>query len=104
MVYKSFMPNQRAKDQTLIAFALKADLLNGLDAGREKTEQNRSDFIRDAIANEVTRLGIPLAKKSARMPDRVKGPRYPDHAPQSAALNEEHPKAATKASAGKGKK
>lgn len=66
------MPNQRAKDQVLIAFALKADLADGLDRARDIKRQNRSDFIRDAIKSEVERQGIEVPKGANRAPDRVK--------------------------------
>lgn len=75
------MPNKRAPDQTLIAFALKEELLQALDAGRLKTGQNRSDFVRSAIEAELRRLGIRLGPLAARAPDRT----GKQHAPKAAS-------------------
>ena len=82
------MPNQRAKDQTLIAFALDAELARGLDNARKLKRQNRSEFIRDAIVAEVKRQGIALPEDIALAPDRTRVQRYPSRPDQAAMLNE----------------
>jgi len=88
MVYKRFMPNQRAADKTLIAFALQRELLRGLDTARAITKQNRSDFIRDAIEAEIRRQNVPIHESAARMPDRTRIQRYPEHQVEGTPTNE----------------
>jgi hypothetical protein len=85
-VYKSFMPNQRASNQTLIAFSLNGELLRGLDAARGR--KNRSEFIREAIAGELKRQGIALPPGAESVNDRVRIQRYPESAASGAELNE----------------
>lgn len=84
------MPNQRAEDQTLIAFALRGELLRGLDQARETKQhagKNRSAFVRDAIKAELDRLGIRVSAASTLAPDRAKAKRYPEHRPDHHELN-----------------
>lgn len=82
------VPNQRSKDQTLIAFALDAELMRGLDAAREKKGQNRSAFIRDAIMAAVRERGIAVSPSAARSPDRARVQRYPETTRAQLELNE----------------
>ena len=82
------MPNKRAADQTLIAFALKGELLRGVDTVRSKTGQNRSDFIRSAIMEELARRGVIVQIDAALAPDRTRKARYPEQAPTTARMND----------------
>ncbi len=63
------MPNQRAKGQEVVAFALKAELLQALDLGRGG--ESRSQFIRLAIVRECQRRGIEVLEMDAAAPDRA---------------------------------
>jgi hypothetical protein len=83
------MPNQRSENQTLIAFALDIELLRGLDKGRARIDQNRSDFIRDALKKELRRLGIIIPESKIRAPDRTRLQRYPEEKLTDTTLNED---------------
>lgn len=57
------MPNQRAVDQVLLPFTAKEEFVDELDkALRQLGISNRSQFIRDAIYEELKRKGIMLPK------------------------------------------
>lgn len=75
------MSNQRAKDQVLIAFALRRQLREGLDQARQKTKQDRSAFIRQAMAREIRRAGVYLEPGIEDAPDRA-GKQGHDECPQ----------------------
>jgi hypothetical protein len=64
------MPNQRAKDQVMIAFALDEALANGLDAARGGL--SRSQFIREAIGNLLRGMGYAVPEKATHAPDRTR--------------------------------
>jgi hypothetical protein len=90
-VYKALVPNQRAQNQVLIAFALDKALLDSLDTVRRLGGHSRSHLIRLALAAELSRRGHPLPAGIAFAPDRAGkgGPtRYPAHLPNAACLNE----------------
>lgn len=90
------VPNQRAPGQKLLPIAVDEKFLRELDAGLSKAGyHNRSQFIRDAIVEKLTRAGVSLPKELALPPHRLgKGgdaPRkfyYPAHRPSALALNE----------------
>jgi hypothetical protein len=81
------MPNKRGADQVLVAFALDAKLAGALDQARCKSGENRSAFVRKAIAEELRKRGHVVAPGTERAPDRVKT-KYPAAAPSGAELNE----------------
>jgi hypothetical protein len=98
------VPNQRAPGQKLLPIAVDEKFLRELDSGLSKAGyRNRSQFIRDAIVEKLTRVGVSLPKELAMPPHRMgKGggvPQkiyYPAHRPSALALNE---KAGSKKSA-----
>ncbi len=47
------MPNQRADNQTLIAFALNRKLLQAIDQASEASGEDRSTLIRQALVNVI---------------------------------------------------
>ncbi|MGD0744063.1 MAG: ribbon-helix-helix domain-containing protein [Verrucomicrobiota bacterium] len=93
------MPNQRAAGQKLLPIAVDEKFLRELDAGLARAGyRNRSQFIRDAIVEKLTRAGIAMPRELALPPHRIgrsmKAPYpYPAHRASAFALNE---KAASK--------
>lgn len=69
------MPNQRSKDQMLIALALDQRLLKELDDARRVSNETRSGFIRAAIGKALADLGYKDAEGYIRAPDRAGRPR-----------------------------
>jgi Arc/MetJ-type ribon-helix-helix transcriptional regulator len=90
------MPNQRAPGQKLLPIAVDEQFLRKLDAGLAQAGyRNRSQFIRDAIVEKLTRVGVSLPLELALPPHRIgKGGgapgkiRYPAYRPSEYALNE----------------
>jgi Arc/MetJ-type ribon-helix-helix transcriptional regulator len=88
------VPNQRAAGQKLLPIAVDEKFLRELDAGLAHAGyRNRSQFIRDAIVEKLTRAGITLPRELALPPHRIgRGPkapfRYPAHRTVAFALNE----------------
>lgn len=89
------MFNQRAPGQKLLPIAVDEKFLRELDAGLTQAGyRNRSQFIRDAIIEKLTRVGVSLPKELALPPHRIgKGGaprkiRYPGHRSSEYALNE----------------
>jgi hypothetical protein len=70
------MPNKRAENQTMIAFACDREMLRALDDAR-KAQEGRSSFVRQAIIAELKRRKIQVNPKWAFSPDRAKASRYP---------------------------
>jgi len=65
------MPNQRGKDQKLIAFPVKSNFEEALENGlRKKRVSNKSQFIRDAIYEKLGRLGISIPAELKESPPR----------------------------------
>jgi Arc/MetJ-type ribon-helix-helix transcriptional regulator len=93
------VPNQRAAGQKLLPIAVDEKFLRELDAGLARAGyRNRSQFIRDAIVEKLTRAGIAMPRELALPPHRIgrsmKAPYpYPAHRASAFALNE---KAASK--------
>jgi Arc/MetJ-type ribon-helix-helix transcriptional regulator len=93
-VYRNCVPNQRAAGQKLLPIAVDEKFLRELDAGLARAGyRNRSQFVRDAIVEKLTRAGIALPKELALPPRRVgKGAKvpfpYPAHRTSTFALNE----------------
>ena len=88
------MPNQRAAGQKLLPIAVDEKFLRELDAGLAQAGyRNRSQFIRDAIVEKLTRAGIIMPKELALPPHRLgksmeAKSRYPAHRPSRFELNE----------------
>jgi len=89
------MPNQRAPGQKLLPIAVDEKFLRELDASLGAAGyRNRSQFIRDAILEKLSRADISLSPELALPPGRLrKGrgaakSRYPSHRPSDYALNE----------------
>ena len=93
-MYRNRVSNQRAAGQKLLPIAVDEKFLCELDAGLTRAGyRNRSQFIRDAIVEKLTRAGIALPKELALPPHRIgKGIktslRYPAHRTSAFALNE----------------
>jgi Arc/MetJ-type ribon-helix-helix transcriptional regulator len=98
-VYRSCVPNQRTAGQKLLPIAVDEKFLRELDAGLAHAGyRNRSQFVRDAIVEKLTRAGIAVSKELALPPQRIgKSMKaqylYPAHRTSAFALNE---KAASK--------
>jgi hypothetical protein len=90
------VPNQRASGQKLLPIAVDEKFLRELDAGLPKAGyRNRSQFIRDAIVEKLTRVGVSLPRELALPPNRMgksgvvsRKFSYPAHRPSALALNE----------------
>jgi len=88
------VPNQRAPGQKLLPIAVDEKFLRELDAGLARAGyRNRSQFVRDAIVEKLTRAGIALPKELALPPQRIGKStktafRYPAHRTSAFALNE----------------
>ena len=93
-VYKNPVPNQRAAGQKLLPVAVDEKFLRELDAGLAQAGyRNRSQFIRDAIVEKLTRAGIAVPKELAMPPHRIgksaeAKSRYPAYRPSRFELNE----------------
>jgi hypothetical protein len=93
-VYRNCVPNRRAAGQKLLPIAVDEKFLRELDAGLAHAGyRNRSQFIRDAIIEKLTRAGIAVPKELALPPHRIgKGLKapflYPAHRTSAFALNE----------------
>ena len=93
-VYRRGVPNQRAEGQKLLPIAVDEKFLRELDAGLAQAGyRNRSQFVRDAIVEKLTRAGIAMPRELALPPRRLgKDPaaksRYPAHRPSRFELNE----------------
>lgn len=65
------MPNQRGEDQKLLPFTVKEEFLDELDrALRSLHITNRSQFIRDAIREKLSALGVEVPEGLAAAADR----------------------------------
>lgn len=93
-MYRSGVPNQRAAGQKLLPIAVDEKFLRELDAGLAQAGyRNRSQFIRDAIIEKLTRAGIAMPRELALPPHRIGKStefksRYPTHRPSRFELNE----------------
>jgi hypothetical protein len=66
------MANQRAKDQKLLPIAAKQQFIAEMDAGLEQIGcANRSQFIRDAILEKLSRADIHIPRALAAAPGRT---------------------------------
>lgn len=63
------MPGKRDPDQTLMTVSLSKRLLGIVDKTRKV---NRAQFIRDALAEKLASMGIPVPCAVLEVPDRVK--------------------------------
>ena len=66
------MANTRAPNQTMIAFALKQDLLEAIDDTATRIGASRSTFIRRALAAKLRACGQPVEEHW--IPAQVRGP------------------------------
>ena len=93
-MYRWGVPNQRAAGQKLLPIAVDEKFLRELDAGLAQAGyRNRSQFVRDAIVEKLTRAGIAMPKELALPPHRIGKStevkfRYPAHRPSRFELNE----------------
>lgn len=87
-MYKGVVPNQRAENQTCIAFACEREFLRAMDQGRRRIKLDRSKFIRKAIKAELRRLGQFVPEEVAAAPDRATKVRYPVNEPSAWSLND----------------
>lgn len=93
-MYRKGVPNQRAEGQKLLPIAVDEKFLRELDTGLAQAGyRNRSQFVRDAIIEKLTRAGVAVPKDLALPPHRLgKGsetkPHYPTHRPSRFELNE----------------
>jgi hypothetical protein len=66
------MPNQRAEGQKMLPVMVSEDFIRTLDGGLPQAGySNRSQFIRDAIIEKLTRAGIAMPKALALSPSRL---------------------------------
>ncbi len=93
------MPSQRSKDQRLLNIAVKESFLVQVDEALAALKiPNRSEFVRLAILEKLTRLGVEIPEELGLPPMRAgKGGRrrlrpsvvkYPDHTKQVALVAE----------------
>ncbi len=66
------MPNVRSQNQRLIAFPLDAELLAELE--RARRGKTRSQFIREAVREKLTRMGFAITEDMILPPDRARSP------------------------------
>src|ERR1700753_3364249 len=67
------MPNERGAAQKLIPVPASDDFIKKLMYGFANAGfSSRSQFIRDAIVEKLTRMGIPIPPELALAPDRVR--------------------------------
>ena len=64
------MPNQRSLDQKILAFTLDTRLSDIMDSTSASLGNNRSEFIRRAIINELKSMGIAVPASFGFAPDR----------------------------------
>ena len=67
------MPNQRADNQTLIAFALNRKLLAALDRACTQSGEDRSTFIRQALVNVIRERQGVVQDEWVRAQARARG-------------------------------
>lgn len=70
-MYNSPVPNQRREGRQVVALWMDEKFLAALDAARQGRGEDRSTFIRKAIAEELTRLEIPFNAEEVFAPDRT---------------------------------
>lgn len=72
-VIQNGMPGKRDPSQIIITASLSRNLLALVDSARVKKlrGQNRAQFIRDALADKLMRLGIHVPDGETLAPDRV---------------------------------
>ena len=69
-MYNATVPNKRSPDQTLLAVWCDKALVEAIDACRATLGQDRSQFIRDAIAAACQRRGVKIDQSRVIAPDR----------------------------------
>jgi hypothetical protein len=68
------MPGKRDPSQTIMTVSLSNRLLGILDSARVKKARgvNRAQFVREALAEYLAKLGFPVPEDDLMPPDRVK--------------------------------
>lgn len=80
-VYRLVVPNQRARTQRLVNFPASEEFITGLDEALPVMGySNRSEFIRDAVAEKLRAMGIELPVGAELAPGRTK-PAYARKSP-----------------------
>jgi hypothetical protein len=102
------MPNQRAAGQKLLTVPCDEAFIKFIDENLDRTGySNRSQFVRDAIAEKLESLGIQVPGGASNAPSRIGkgGPvKYPEHKPGFFIMNEGGKKGvSSKTSAGRAK-
>jgi hypothetical protein len=67
------MPGKRDPSQTIMSVSLSRKLLSVVDSARVKKLRgvNRAQFIRDALAEKLSRMGIDVPLEDIIAPDRA---------------------------------
>ena len=86
------MANTRAPNQTMIAFALKQDLLEAIDDTAARIGASRSTFIRQALAAKIRDCDQPVEEHW--IPTQVRGPIGSGFVPRQPAAKPPVPPAA----------
>jgi hypothetical protein len=68
-VYKRAMPNKRREGQTFIGCQVDEMLLSEIEGARGR--KGRSQFVREAIAEKLSKMGFVVNDKMVFPPDRV---------------------------------
>ena len=79
------MPNQRADNQTLIAFALNRKLLQAVDQACTVSGEDRSTFIRQALVNVIKERHGVVQPEWVKAQVRARGTHHYAPAPVKAA-------------------
>ena len=66
------MANQRSESQTLLAFTIDRQLADKVDRLSRKAGKNRSQFIREALAEFLRDAGEEVSLQEVAAPDRRK--------------------------------
>jgi hypothetical protein len=68
------MPGKRHDSQTVTTLSLNKDLLSLVEQARLKMPGNinRAEFIRMALSEKLTRMGVDVSEDITRAPDRAR--------------------------------
>jgi len=98
-VFIERMPNQRADNQTLIAFALNRKLLAALDRACTQSGEDRSTFIRQALVNVIRERQGVVQDEWVRAQARARGAHRYEPVGEPAPVKTKVPKATAKGKA-----
>jgi hypothetical protein len=65
------MPGARSADQTVTSFSLPSNLLTALNRACVSEKLNRSQLLREAIAEKLESMGIDLPADITHIPSRI---------------------------------